>query len=56
MLYRGYEASLVDLQIIGAFLIVIFPLVYHQAIRVAKVAFGSEEPPIGRGHARRARV
>jgi hypothetical protein len=56
VLYRGYESDLRDLQIIGAFLIVIFPLVYHQAIRVAKLAFGGEEPPIARGHARRARV
>ncbi|MGE0022733.1 MAG: hypothetical protein AB7S70_03770 [Hyphomicrobium sp.] len=56
VLYRGYEQGLLDLQIIGAFLIVIFPLVYHRAIRVAKVAFGGDEPPIARGHARRARV
>jgi hypothetical protein len=54
--HRGYQSDLPDLQYIGTFLIVIFPLVYHQAIRVAKIAFASEEPPIGKGHARRARA
>jgi hypothetical protein len=43
-----------DLQIIGAFLIVIFPLVYHQAIHLAKIAFGGAPSPTARGHAKRA--
>lgn len=54
--YRGYQSDQLDLEIIGAFLIVIFPLVYHQAIRIAKIAFAGAEPPIARGHARRARA
>lgn len=54
VLYRGYQSDLRDLQIIGSFLIVIFPLVYHQAIRIAKIAFGDTPPPIAKGHARRA--
>lgn len=51
--YRGWEAGFRDLQVIGAFLIIIFPLVYHQAIRIAKIAF-ADAPPVARGHARRA--
>ena len=54
--HRGYQSDLRDLQYIGIFLIVIFPLVYHQAIRIAKIAFAGEEPPIAKGHARRARA
>ncbi|HML43941.1 MAG: hypothetical protein JNN24_02455 [Hyphomicrobium zavarzinii] len=52
--YRGFQADLRDLQIIGAFLIVIFPLVYHQAIHLAKIAFGGAPSPTARGHAKRA--
>lgn len=55
VLYRGYQAEMRDLMIVGAFLIVIFPLVYHQAIKLAKIAF-SGEPAIARGHAKRANV
>ena len=53
VLYRGFENDLQDLQLIGAFLIIIFPLVYHQTIHLAKIAFGGE-PPIAKGHAKRA--
>jgi hypothetical protein len=56
VLYRGYSGEMRDLMVIGAFLTVIFPLVYHQAIRVAKVAFGGAPSPTARGHARRAGV
>ncbi len=58
--YRGYSGEMRDLMIIGAFLTVIFPLVYHQAIRVAKVAFGrrsvadSQGPRAPRRRLRRA--
>jgi drug/metabolite transporter (DMT)-like permease len=52
--YRGFQNDLEDLQIIGAFLIVIFPLVYHQAIHLAKIAFGGEPSATAKGHARRA--
>lgn len=54
--YRGYQLDLRDLMAIGAFLIVIFPLIYQQAIRIAKIAFADEAPPIAKGHARRARA
>jgi hypothetical protein len=54
VLYRGFQNDLEDLQIIGAFLIVIFPLVYHQAIHLAKIAFGGEPSATAKGHARRA--
>jgi hypothetical protein len=55
--YRGYSGEMRDLMIIGAFLIVIFPLVYQQAIHMAKVAYGDGAPSAtARGHARRARV
>ena len=56
VLYRGYTGEMQDLMIIGSFLTVIFPLVYHQAIRVAKVAFAGAPSPTARGHARRAGV
>ena len=54
--YRGYQTEMRDLMAIDAFLIVIFPLVYQQAIRIAKIAFADEAPPIAKGHARRARA
>jgi uncharacterized protein YneF (UPF0154 family) len=50
--YRGVQNDLDDLKIIGVFLIVIFPLVYHQVIHMAKVAYGT--PAIAKGHAKRA--
>lgn len=54
VLYRGFQNDLQDLQIIGAFLIVIFPMVYHQAIHLAKIAFGGAPSATAKGHARRA--
>ncbi len=56
VLYRGYSGDMRDLMIIGAFLILIFPVIYQQAIRVAKIAFGGAPSPIAKGHARRAGV
>jgi hypothetical protein len=55
VLYRGLTLELQDLQVVGAFLIAIFPIVYQQAIRVARIAYG---PPsaIAKGHAKRAAV
>jgi hypothetical protein len=52
--YRGYSEGLRDLSIIGAFLIIIFPVIYHRLIRVAKIAFGNGPSPTAKGHARRA--
>lgn len=54
--YRGYQADMKDLMIVGSFLIVIFPLVYHQAIHIAKIAFTGETGAVAmsKGHAKRA--
>jgi hypothetical protein len=54
--YRGYSGEMRDLMVIGAFLTVIFPLVYHQAIHMAKVAYGGAPRAMSKGHARRAGV
>jgi hypothetical protein len=56
VLYRGYQTDMRDLMIVGSFLIVIFPVVYHQAVKVAKIAFAGAPSPTARGHARRAGV
>jgi hypothetical protein len=54
VLYRGYQSDQRDLLVVGAFLVVIFPLVYHQAIHVAKIAYGGAPSATAKGHARRA--
>lgn len=54
--YRGYQMDMRDLMATGALQIVIFPLIYQQAIRIAKIAFADQAPPIAKGHARRARA
>ncbi len=54
VLYRGFQAEMRDLMAVGAFLVVIFPVIYLQAIKVAKVAIGMSPPPEAKGHARRA--
>lgn len=57
VLHRGYSNDMRELTVIGAFLIVIFPIIYQQAIRVAKIAYGDQRPsPTAKGHARRAGV
>jgi hypothetical protein len=53
VLYRGYSTGMHDLMLIGAFLIVIFPIVYQQVIHVAKVAYGGPAA-LSKGNARRA--
>lgn len=53
VLYRGYQANMRDLMAVGAFLSVIFPIIYQQAIRVAKVAYGAPAAT-DKGHAHRA--
>lgn len=55
VLYRGYELEKRDLMAVGAFLIIIFPLLYQQAIKVAKAVL-SRAPPEAKGHAKRAGV
>ncbi|HKZ97054.1 MAG TPA: hypothetical protein VJ045_08750 [Hyphomicrobiaceae bacterium] len=54
--YRGLQSEMRDLMAVGLFLILIFPVIFQQAIRVARIAFGEGAPPIAKGHARRARV
>lgn len=52
VLYRGSQAGMRDLMAVGAFLAVIFPIIYQQAIRVAKVAYGGANAT-DKGHAHR---
>ena len=52
--YRGYQAGTRDLMAVGAFLIVTFPVIYQQAIKVAKIAYGSAPSATAKGHADRA--
>jgi hypothetical protein len=54
--YRGWQGEMRDLMAIGAFLVLIFPLIYQQAIKVAKLAYGDSAHALSKGHARRARV
>lgn len=54
VLYRGYQAETRDLMAVGAFFVVIFPIIYQQAIRVAKIAYGNAPSPTAKGHATRA--
>ena len=54
VLYRGYQAEMRDLMAVGAFLMIIFPIIYQQAIRVAKIAYGGAGSAMARGHAKRA--
>jgi fucose permease len=56
VLYRGYSADMRELVVIGAFLIIIFPVIYQQAIRVAKIAYGGGPSATAKGHAKRAGV
>jgi hypothetical protein len=53
VLYRGYSASMRDLMAVGAFLMLIFPIIYQQGLKVARVAFGDAT---AKGHAKRAGV
>lgn len=55
VLYRGFEENLRDLMGVGAFLVIIFPLIYQQAIKVAKIALGNGGPTaMDKGQAKRA--
>lgn len=51
VLYRGFLANMRDLMAVGAFFMVIFPIVYQQAIRFAKIA--STVTSTGKGQAPR---
>ncbi len=42
VLYRGYQLGMRDLILVGLFLLVIFPVIYLQLIKVAKIAYGDK--------------
>ncbi len=52
--YRGYQAEMRDLMGVGVFLMFLFPIIYQQAIKSARIALGASPPPEAKGHARRA--
>ncbi len=55
--YRGVKGDMRDLVAIGLFLIAIFPVIFTQALKTSKIAYGSSRPsPTDKGHARRAGV
>lgn len=63
VLYRGAQGSMRDLIGIGLFLIVVFPIIFYQALQTSKVAYGTKAggadkgpAPADRGHAKRAGV
>lgn len=49
VLYRGYQLGLRDLMAIGAFLMVIFPIIYRQAVEVAKSTSGDGAAALSKG-------
>lgn len=62
VLYRGAQGGMRDLIAAGLFLLVIFPVIFVQALRISKVAYGTksggEKGPTAtdKGHAKRAGV
>lgn len=54
--YRGYGLAMRDLMVVGAFLMVIFPLIGQQLLKVARLAYGDvgAASTMSKGHARRA--
>ena len=54
VLYRGYDLGMRDLMAVGAFLLIIFPVIYQQLVRVAKIAYGDGAQAMAKGHAKRA--
>lgn len=53
VLYRGITSELNDLIVAGGFLVLIFPLIYREALRIAKIAY-PPAPAIAAGMAKRA--
>ncbi len=53
VLYRGVTSELTDLVVVGGFLTLIFPLLYREALRIAKIAY-PKAPAVAAGHAKRA--
>lgn len=62
VLYRGAQAGMRDLMGVGLFLLVIFPVIFVQALKMSKVAYGTKRAggkgpsATDRGHAKRAGV
>jgi hypothetical protein len=54
VLYRGITLEMNDLIAVGGFLVVIFPLIYREAVRVAAIAYGGGGDAVAKGHAKRA--
>ena len=55
VLYRGIALEMTDLTVAGGFLMLIFPLIYREAIRIAKIAYGGSGPrAMSKGHGKRA--
>lgn len=57
--YRGFHLGMRDLMGAGAFLIVIFPVVYLQALRTTRLISGQSAAgpsPTDKGHAKRAGI
>ncbi len=57
VLYRGYQIGMRDLILVGLFLLVIFPVIYMQLIKVAKIAYGDKSKDaavMSKGMAKRA--
>jgi hypothetical protein len=53
VLYRGYSEGMRDLMAVGAFLLLVFPIIYQQGLKIARAYNGDA---LGRGHAKRAGV
>jgi hypothetical protein len=57
VLYRGYQTEMRDLVVIGVFLMAIFPIIYQQALKVARIAYPDTSAPaaaMSKGMAKRA--
>lgn len=63
VLYRGAQGNLRDLIAVGLFLLIVFPIIFVQALRTSKIAYGVKAAPADKGpsatdkgHAKRAGV
>ena len=62
VLYRGAQGNMRDLIAVGLFLLVVFPVIFVQALRTSQAAYGKKTPgdrepaATDKGHAKRAGV
>ena len=61
VLYRGVQGGMKDLVAIGIFLLIVFPLMFLQSLKLTKsviglIAGGAKPSPTDQGHAKRAGV